>query len=205
MAGPMGYVLKDTSAPDYFSGWSFFVITPELESVMKGDPRYSSTIADIQALEDEGKISYEKGFMNTGFFLQKVLPLNSDVNPGGNDYGNFDQNIYDIRLADTYLMEAEALVMSGANTARAQALLDAVRERVGLPAVTVTMESIKHERRMELVGEGHRWFDLVRWGDAPTALAFKGFVAGKHEILPIPLLELENTLLEQNIEYGGTR
>mgnify|MGYP002396237582 CR=1 FL=1 len=55
---------------------------------------------------------------------------------------------------------------------------------------------------MELVGEGHRWFDLVRWGDAPTALAFKGFVQGIHEVLPIPLLELENTKLQQNQEYG---
>ena len=67
------------------------------------------------------------------------------------------------------------------------------------------MDAIKLESRLELVGEGHRWFDLVRWGDAPEALAFKGFVQGVHEILPIPLLELENTLLEQNKEYGGSR
>lgn len=204
MVGPRGYNRTDETAPDYFSGWSFFVITPELESVMNGDPRYVNSIVDIQALEDEGKISYEKGYLNTGFFLQKLMPLQSDVNPGGNDYGNFDQNLYDIRLADTYLMEAEALVMSGGNTARAQDLLDAVRERVGLASVPVTLNSIKHERRMEFVGEGQRWFDLVRWGDAPAVLAFKGFVAGKHEILPIPLLELENTLLEQNSEYGGS-
>jgi starch-binding outer membrane protein, SusD/RagB family len=88
---------------------------------------------------------------------------------------------------------------------RAQALLDAVRDRVGLPSVAVTMEAIKAERRMELAGEGQRWFDLVRWGDATETLAFKGFVASRNEILPIPLLELENTLLEQNIEYGGTQ
>ncbi len=67
------------------------------------------------------------------------------------------------------------------------------------------MEAIKLERRFELVGEGQRWFDLVRWGDASTALAFKGFMKGKHEVLPIPLLELENTKLEQNAEYGGPR
>lgn len=205
MAGPRNYNRNGDEAPDYFSGWSFFVITPELESEMSGDPRYNSTIVNIQALEDAGLATYEKGFMNTGFFLEKVLPLQSDVNTGGVDFGNFDQNIYDIRLADTYLMEAEALVMSGGNLSRAQDLLDAVRNRVGLTSVPVTMETIKHERRMELVGEGQRWFDLVRWGDAATALAFKGFVAGKNEILPIPLLELENTLLEQNIEYGGTR
>jgi starch-binding outer membrane protein, SusD/RagB family len=205
MCAPRNYNRLDTTAPDYFSGWSFFVITSQLESFMVGDPRYDYTIADIQSLEDDDLITYEKGYQNTGFFIKKFIPLKSDVNEGGNDFGNFDQNIYDIRLADTYLMEAEALVMSGDNISRAQALIDAVRQRVGLPSIPVSLEVIKLERRMELAGEGHRWFDLVRWGDASVALAFKGFVAGKNEILPIPLLELENTLLEQNIEYGGTQ
>ena len=85
----------------------------------------------------------------------------------------------------------------------AQELLDAVRARVDLDPVTVSLDAIKLERRLELVGEGHRWFDLVRWGDAGTALASRGFVEGIHEILPIPLRELENTLLKQNKEYGG--
>jgi hypothetical protein len=155
-------------------------------------------------LEDAGLVTYEKGYLDTGFFLEKFLPLKSDVNEGGYSEGNFDQNMYDIRLADTYLLEAEALVMSGSNLGRAQELLDAVRARVGLPSIAVSMEAIKLERRLELVGEGHRWFDLVRWGDAPEALAFKGFVEGKHEVLPIPLLELENTKLQQNAEYGGS-
>ena len=172
---------------------------------MSGDPRYASTIVDIQALEDAGQVTYDKSHMNTGFFLEKFAARTSDVNEGGIDFGNFDQNLYDIRLADTYLLEAESLIMAGTNNSRAQALLDAVRSRVGLTSVPVTMDAIKLERRLELVGEGHRYFDLVRWGDAATALAFKGFVAGKHELLPIPLLELENTLLEQNIEYGGTK
>lgn len=205
MCAPRNYNRLDDSAPDYFSGWSFFVITPELESVMQGDPRYSSTIADVQALEDAGLVTYEKGYMNTGYFIEKFIPMQENVNPGGVDFGNFDQNLYDIRLADTYLMEAEALVMAGTNLGRAQALLDAVRARVGLSSVPVTLESIKLERRLELAGEGHRWFDLVRWGDAPAVLADRGFVAGKHELLPIPLLELENTKLKQNTEYGGTQ
>lgn len=63
------------------------------------------------------------------------------------------------------------------------------------------MQAIKDERRRELAGEGHRWFDLVRWGDAPTILAFKGFVAGKNEILPIPQDQLVNTALKQNPNY----
>lgn len=205
MAGPRNYFRLDTvNAPDYTSGWSFFVITPELESLMNGDPRYNSTIVNIKALEDQGLVTYEKGYLDTGFFMEKFLPRTADVNEGGVEVGNYDQNMYDMRLADTYLLEAEALVMSGGDLGRAQALLDAVRARVDLPSVPVTMDAIKHERRMELVGEGHRWFDLVRWGDAPAALGSRGFVEGKHELLPIPLLELENTKLQQNIEYGGT-
>jgi hypothetical protein len=103
-----------------------------------------------------------------------------------------------IRLADTYLLEAEAL---GGTGTRAQALLDAVRARVGLSSVTVSLDAIYAERRLELAGEGHRWYDLVRTGRAASALAEKGFVAGKNEILPIPLAELENTLLVQNPNY----
>lgn len=206
MLNPRGYseVLPDL-APDYNSGWSFNPITPELELAMQGDPRYDATIANLQALEDDGIVTYEKGYQNTGFFLEKFTSLVSDRNEGGVIDGNYDQDMYDIRLADTYLLEAEALVRGGGSTSRAQALLDAVRARVGLSAVSVTFDAIKNERRLELAGEGHRWFDLVRWGDAPTVLGEMGFQAGKHEILPIPLLELENTKLEQNKEYGGTK
>ena len=49
--------------------------------------------------------------------------------------------------------------------------------------------------------EGHRWYDLVRTGNAATVLSGKGFTPGKNEILPIPLAELENTLLVQNPGY----
>ena len=104
-----------------------------------------------------------------------------------------------IRLADTYLMEAEAL---GGTGARAQALLDAVRARVGLPSVPVSQTAIMNERRAELAGEGHRWFDLVRTGQAASVLAGRGFTPGRDEIFPIPFRELENTNLVQNPNYN---
>jgi len=133
-------------------------------------------------------------------FINKFIPRRSDVRTGGGALElNFQQNDYVIRLADTYLMEAEAL---GGTGARAQALLDAVRARVGLSSVPVSLTAIKDERRLELAGEGHRFFDLVRWGDAAAKLGSRGFKAGKNEIFPIPFQELQGTKLVQNPQYN---
>ncbi|WP_417362467.1 RagB/SusD family nutrient uptake outer membrane protein [Galbibacter sp.] len=197
MVGPRNY--NAMGGPDYVAGWSFNPITQDLYDQMENDPRFDATIADVKALKEDGLADYSPGYMDTGYFLKKFMPLNSDKSTGGGNVElNFKQNMYIIRLADTYLMEAEAL---GGQGSRAQALLDAVRSRVGLASVPVSLDAIFHERRMELAGEGHRWFDLVRTGRAASKLSDRGFTKGKNEIFPIPLQELENTLLEQNPNY----
>ena len=200
MVGPRSYSRPSGStAPDLPSGWSFNVVTQDLYDAIKLDPRFGATILDLKALKAAGKADYIGGYQDTGYFLNKFLPRKEDVRTGGGAAElNYKQNSYVIRLADTYLMEAEAL----GSGARAQALLDAVRSRVGLPSVPVTLLAIKNERRMELAGEGHRFFDLVRWGDATSKLSNRGFVAGKDEIFPIPLRELQGTKLKQNPGYN---
>jgi hypothetical protein len=105
-------------------------------------------------------------------------------------------------------MESEALLKSGGATgagSRAYITLNAVRARVGLNPVAVTMDNIMKERRIELAAEGQRWFDLVRWGLAPAKLGFKGFKVNKNETLPIPNAELNNTKIVQSKEWGGTK
>ena len=145
----------------------------------------------MKDLKAQGLADYSPGYKDTGYFIKKFMPTTADVTTGGGDAVlNYKQNVYVMRLADTYLMEAEAL---GGTGTRAQALLDAVRARVGLPSVPVSMNAIMAERRLELACEGHRWFDLVRTGKAAAVLASRGFTAGKNEIWPIPLKELENT------------
>jgi starch-binding outer membrane protein, SusD/RagB family len=200
MVGPRSYQKVDAVAPDiYPSGWSFNVWTQNFYDFIKNDPRFAATVLDVKALAAGGHANYIEGYQNTGYFLKKMIPMRSDIRTGGGSVElNFAQNDYIIRLADTYLLEAEALGGSGA---RAQALLDAVRARVGLTSVPVSMGAIKNERRLELAGEGHRFFDLVRWGDAATVLASRGFKAGKNEILPIPSQELQGTKLVQNPQY----
>jgi hypothetical protein len=201
MVGPRSYSRPSGStAPDYATGFSFNPITQDLYDVIKTDPRFKSTVADLKALKAAGLVDYIPGYQDTGFFIKKFMPLTADITTGGGDAVlNYRQNMYVMRLADTYLMEAEAL---GGTGARAQALLDAVRARVGLTPVAVSIDAIIAERRVELACEGHRWYDLVRTGRAASVLAKRGFVAGKNEIWPIPLKELENTQIVQNPNYN---
>jgi len=72
---------------------------------------------------------------------------------------------------------------------------------------TVARNAVRFERKLELSGEGHRFFDLVRWGVAATTLnaylayertkvsasPFLGasFEAGKAEYMPIPQVEMD--------------
>lgn len=202
MVGPRGYTRPGGStAPDYISGWSFNPVTQNLYDAMVGDPRFEETILDMPALIAANQASYSPADQDTGYFLKKFMPLTSETSTGGgNAELNYRQNTYVIRLADTYLMEAEAILNSGGNTTRAQALLDAVRDRVGLTSVPVTLAAIYNERRLELAGEGHRFFDLVRT-DRTNLLTPFGFVAGKNEILPLPFEDISNTLLVQNPGY----
>lgn len=201
MVGPRSYSRPaGSTAEDIPSGWSFNVFTQDLYDAIKLDPRFGATVFDLKALKAAGKADYIGGYQDTGYFLNKFLPRRADVRTGGGSMElNYKQDTYVIRLADTYLLEAEAL---GATGSRAQALLDAVRARVGLPSVPVSMTAIKAERRMELAGEGHRFFDLVRWGDAASKLGSRGFVASKNEIFPIPYRELQGTKLVQNPGYN---
>jgi len=201
--------VRDYGGPVYASGWGFNPVTAQLVSAFTTpyyggsvtDPRYGYTILNMDSLAKAQNTTYSPSYQNTGYFTLKYAPLNKYKAIAGPPDLNYPNNYIEIRLADTYLMEAEALLQGGGDAARAAALLNAVRARVGLAPVTATMANIKAERRLELATEGHRWFDLVRWGDAPSALAFKGFTTGKNEILPIPLTELANTKLVQNPGY----
>ena len=96
-------------------------------------------------------------------------------------------NVGLIRWAEVLLIDAEANIeMDGGNLSRAKNDLDAIRARVGMPPVTATdkaglRKALRYERKVELAGEGFRWFDLRRWKSADgTVLAAKAVSGNKY-------------------------
>ena len=131
--------------------------------------------------------------MTQDVFNRKYIPRKAD-DRAGSDPLNFANNYRSIRYADVLLMAAEADVQSGG--ANAENYLNEVRARAYgdsshdfSAAEGDLLDAIYLERRKELAGEGHRFFDLVRTNKA--AAAIPGFTANKNEVFPIPLVELE--------------
>ncbi|QIP17019.1 RagB/SusD family nutrient uptake outer membrane protein [Spirosoma aureum] len=134
--------------------------------------------------------------------LQKFLdPNRPDLTyePGSRDYLAF-------RLAETYLILAEAQLKQG-KTTEAAAALNVVRRRAAWPGketameltpAQVDMEMIMQERARELAGEQTRWMDLKRWGNLvervklynPDAAAN---VKDIHNLRPIPQTQIDRT------------
>ena len=94
-----------------------------------------------------------------------------------------------IRYADVLLMAAEAYFETG-NPSLATQYLNEVRARVNMPPLSgITLNDIYNERRLELSCEGHRFFDLVRTGQAQSMIT--DFTINKNELFPLPLVEID--------------
>lgn len=121
----------------------------------------------------------------------------------GNLYTKNTDPVYVLRIAEQYLIRAEARAELGTNLTGALADLNAVRTRAGITPVTDSSASglllaIENERRVEFALEPFRWFDLARTGRAETVLNVPA-----HELLfPIPTTEITlNPNLTQNAGY----
>jgi hypothetical protein len=198
--------IRDYVGPTYASGWGFCPVSEEYAAAMRNDPRFEYTIIDGQALKDGGA-TYSESYQHTDFFIKKYAPIEEIKATNGVPELNWKNNIISIRLADVLLMAAEAIVRSGGNESSAQDYVNQVRNRVGLPDVTVSgdnlLQAIYNERRFELGTEGHRFFDLVRTGQAAQVLGPKGYKEGINNYLPIHQDEINITegALIQNPGY----
>ncbi|MBW8684960.1 RagB/SusD family nutrient uptake outer membrane protein [Chitinophaga rhizophila] len=102
---------------------------------------------------------------NTRAWVKKYVVGRPEDNDGKVTQQHTEINTYMLRLADVYLVYAEALLGTAASTSNTEALqyFNRVRRRAGVPEKTViTWDDIHTERRLELAMEGQAWYDLVR-------------------------------------------
>lgn len=138
--------------------------------------------------------------------LPVTIRYDEKNNPYGGKYndvaGGVDR-VYVLRLAEIYLIRAEALAYTNGNIASIQADINKIRNRAGLVNTTANNHAdlklaIEKERRLEFAFEGHRWYDLVRTGRATTVLE----IDENHTLFPIPLSEVQtNKKMKQNPGY----
>lgn len=123
--------------------------------------------------------------------------MNGDME---NDFGIF-------RLADVYLMKAEALVRMGTDNDEATRLVNVIRARAFDDAsklkTAVTLDDIYLERRFELAWEGYGRQDQIRFGTFRNAIpGWKNASDANHELFPIPQTAINaNPNLTQNPGY----
>lgn len=203
-SGVRGY-----DGPLFTPGFSFNVpVQDAVDEFESDDPRLEVAILDIEAWADSTGAEYTTGNEHTGYFNRKYLPRKRSADAQGDLNLTNPNNYRAIRYADVLLMAAEAYNRGNISDTKAQGYLNEVRRRafgdtnhdVTLTGSNLT-NAIYHERRVELMGEGHHFFDLVRTGRAANEI--DGFVAGKNEVFPIPLEEIQfsNGNWQQNPNY----
>ncbi len=193
--GPRG------NSPANMQGWGFCIPSDELIAFYEGRGeviRPAATLLYSGSTTPEGDTIKETSVNKV--YNGKVYVPSSYNKWSYNGYG-FDYNIRILRYSDVLLMFAEAMVSGAAPEAltsgySAQSALDEVRARAGLGSVAPSKENIWDERRAEFAMEEDRYFDLVRTGQAATAI--DGFQA-KHVLFPIPANQRQlNTNLGTN-------
>ncbi|WP_316799443.1 RagB/SusD family nutrient uptake outer membrane protein [Pedobacter frigidisoli] len=193
-------------APRALNGAGTFFPTQSLvDNFEPNDPRLDLTLA--RAGKPYYDNSFDASWTTTGYLSKKHIQPISEVPVTTKNDGNL--NYEAIRFADILLIKAEALNESGQSTA-ALVPLNRIRERArknfsgtapaGLLApVTVVNQSqlrdiIRRERRSELALEFHRFFDVMRYGQAFAESALKpgapNFNYSTNRFFPIPQTEL---------------
>lgn len=226
--GTFTVILTRSRSSKLGGGWGFNKPTQNLYNEYEAaDPRRDATIlnpSDAQIETPSQEIYLGDRYLNRKYAL--LNPDNSVIELTHASRGPINNKV--IRYADVLLMYAEACCETN-DFVKAKAALEKVRSRARgtnagiLPAFpygtyadnqTDLIKAIRHERRVELAMEGHRWFDLCRWGVAKQVIdAYKTgettevqaqmseFVAGKHELMPIPSKEIDLNPMTQNPNY----
>lgn len=197
---------------------------PASLSKVNRDPRLAASVyfnGDEWNFDITPPVKFASSTSPTGFGLKKYLrtKVGTDLSPV---FGKGAQDFIVIRYADILLMRAEALVELDQKT-EVYSLVNQVRQRTSVNMPTIESveginrtqaqlrDIVRQERRVELMFEGLRFFDLKRWGGTSLQVAYlrmqadgaAGYVPvyrGKRsETFAIPQSEIDvNKELKQN-------
>ena len=202
------------SGPEYDGGgYGFEPVEKSLYDAYDAeDTRRDATIlcfAKFQEANPEAK--YIPRYDDTGYFNNKYLGRADGHSryTGNAPELNFRNNYRVWRYSETLLAAAELIVRTGGPQDEADSYLNQVRARAFALKVddaafaskkkTATLDAILLENRFEFALEGHRFWDLVRFGKAEEVLGSRGYTPSK-KWLPIPQSEIDQSqgTLKQN-------
>ncbi len=216
------------------SGWGWNHPTQNLyDEFEPGDTRREAAVGvpDAAGLQET-----EVNYLGSPYYNNKTSMSEGGTFPSLDHHSRGPLNYRLIRASDALLLFAEAALESGKDLDGAKWALEEVRARAransadpaALPEfpgylgyvddAASLRSAIRHERRVELAMEGHRWFDLVRWGIAAQVMnkdngtygsneteearaEMANFIAGKHELFPLPSEEIALNPMDQNPGY----
>ena len=201
----------------YRDGWGFCPVrVSTYEMFAAGDTRRDASINDWRSVG-----SYGPRFQDTGLFFKKYAARFDYRKPVGDQDLNYCNNLRIFRYAETLLNYAELVIMDGVAEQQgvsAKECFNPVRRRAfgdsNHDIANPTAQDIKNEYHYEFVGEGHRYYDLVRWGDAASVLTENDADHNSvrtwsetNKYLPIPQSEIDRTTgteyaLKQNPGYN---
>jgi len=131
---------------------------------------------------------------------------------GASDYTS-SNNERALRYDDVLLMLSEALTMQG-KVAEAYPYVQQIRDRAALATLpggysqNQMLAEIQHQDMIEFFREGHRWYDLKRWGllmqeiTNSDKVGKQYYASPKYDIFPIPLPEIDsNPKMIQNSNW----
>ncbi len=239
-AGSFTQILMRSRSSKIGGGWGFDHPTQNLYDEFETADSIRRNVAILVPADSLIESPAEEIYLDNRYLNNKYGMYRDPENLGGG-YGKWSLhasrgplNNRQIRYADVLLMYAEATLGLG-DEAMAKTYINKVRTRAGLGevgtysikingteiAAPTVEQCLRHERRVELAMEGHRWFDLVRWeGVDGTGLKehmdayaktesanaqshITSFIKGKHELFPIPQeeIQLNPTTMDQNPGY----
>jgi hypothetical protein len=207
--------LKDPTGT-YNGGWGFCPArTSTYDMYADGDTRRDASVIDYRTVG-----AYGTRFQDTGYFFKKYTARNGYRKSSGDLDLNYCNNLRIFRYAETLLNYAELVLMDGVAEQQgvsAKECFNQVRRRAfgdnNHDIANPTAQEIKDEYHYEFVGEGHRYYDLVRWGDAAAVLTENDVKYNSvrtwndyNKYLPIPQSEIDRTMgteyaLKQNPGY----